>query len=58
VYFSEPRFQHRLFKLKEAEPLETSYGEDLCKTVFGKDEAPQWGDDLRFDWIELPLREI
>jgi hypothetical protein len=47
-----------LFKLKEAEPLETSYGEDLCKTVFGKDEAPQWGDDLRFDWIELPLREI
>jgi DNA mismatch repair ATPase MutS len=36
----------RTFRLQEGEPLETSYGEDLYKSVFGTDE-PDQADQLR-----------
>jgi DNA mismatch repair ATPase MutS len=32
---------NRTFKLIEAEPLETSYGVDLYKTIFGKSDAAE-----------------
>jgi DNA mismatch repair ATPase MutS len=43
----------RPFKLIEAGPLQTSYGEDLYRTVFGGDERPSVSSET----TEVPVRQ-